>query len=92
MAEVRQMIDKEKNLPADVPRSSGRNNNLGLANTTFNRACRMAGFHPYKLSITPRGRVEGKEREARLKFSQFVADKDDDFFRRLIVTDEKIFK
>ena len=91
ISEVQQMIEEEKDLPPDMPRSSANKNSLNLKPSSFTKACKISGLHPYKLLVTPRGRIDGREHEARLEFCQYIADQSDEFFKRLIISDEKMF-
>lgn len=54
---------------------------------------RKAGKRPYKLKKAPRGPIlKEKEKDERLELASYLMVQDEDFYKKLIVTDEKIFE
>ena len=73
----------------NAPGISKRRNGLDIAPTSFQKIVKDLGQHPFKLRITPGGDPDDRAwRDMRLAFCNRIVGEPDDFFRRLIVTDE----
>ena len=89
MEEVKRVLEEESEATPGMPVNRSRNNQWGIKRQSYLRMMKELGYHPY--TVRRQQVVSPLNVQKRLKFCQTVSEMPEDFFKNLIITDEKIF-
>ena len=87
--EVKRVLEEESEATPGMPVNRSRNNQWGIKRQSYLRMMKELGYHPY--TVRRQQVVSPLNVQKRLKFCQTVSEMPEDFFKNLIITDEKIF-